>query len=490
MFKNGKLQYVIKSVPSDETQPLQNLLNEMSEEGWDLYSMNEVEGENGFQFNCIFVRDTANTEKTEFDDVVNITAFKSQMEKMLSAKLTPYETCKEIQAKIREQKKKIQKIKNQLEKEAPASTQRKMLNDKMSASLKELENLQQSLIKAISPDAMFSTIAQEKFSIHLNEEILEFISPDNEADLLSETVKIRQKLTYNLGYVLPRIVFQDDDELEPFEFSINIRGLSVFNSFVYPKHLMFFADEIKGIKKSKNTIALKDPLTLKNIVWIEEEKAKDFWNKGLTPSEYIARALEFVAIKYIDELLDYTDVKKYVKIVEQKNPDLVEDIIPDFITMADLKYLFVNLLREQVSIRDIVYLFEKINDFSDEPCKEDLLDKIRLALSRFIVADYCNEDGIVNAIELSEDTLNDLFSMAESNESESIIRIEASSLEKIVKRLLKAVKTNNIDSIILVVPMEVRHMLFAVLSQYINNLTVLSKEEVTNFYTYETVAII
>ncbi len=228
--KNKKLQYVIKTVPSESTLPLQNLLNEMSADGWELYSMNEVESDEGFQFNCIFVKDC--DDSNSFDDVVNISAFKSQMEKMLSAKLTPYETCRDIQAKIREQKKKIAKIKAQLELEDAGSSQRKTLNDKMSAGLKELENLQQNLIRAISPDAMFSALSLEKFSIHLNEEILEFVSPDNEADLLSETVKIRQKLADDLGYVIPKIVFQDDEMLAPYEFSINVRGLSVLNSFV------------------------------------------------------------------------------------------------------------------------------------------------------------------------------------------------------------------------------------------------------------------
>ena len=103
--KNSKLQYVIKTVPSESTLPLQNLLNEMADDGWDLYSMSEIETDDGFQFNCIFVKEAP--LENSFDDVVNITAFKSQMEKMLSAKLSPYETCRDIQSKIREQKRKF-----------------------------------------------------------------------------------------------------------------------------------------------------------------------------------------------------------------------------------------------------------------------------------------------------------------------------------------------------------------------------------------------
>lgn len=481
--KNKKLQYVIKTVPSESTLPLQNLLNEMSADGWELYSMNEVESDEGFQFNCIFVKDC--DDSNSFDDVVNISAFKSQMEKMLSAKLTPYETCRDIQAKIREQKKKIAKIKAQLELEDAGSSQRKTLNDKMSAGLKELENLQQNLIRAISPDAMFSALSLEKFSIHLNEEILEFVSPDNEADLLSETVKIRQKLADDLGYVIPKIVFQDDEMLAPYEFSINVRGLSVLNSFVYPKHLMFFQDDVNIKTKKKEYFYDTDVITGKKIIWIPEEKTKDFWEKGLTPSEYIARAVEFVAIKYIDELFDYDDVNKYIEIVQEKNPYLVENIIPDFVSIAEFRYILVSLMREKVSIKDIVYVFEKINDFSDEASKEALLDKIRFSLARYIGARYANIDGTIQGLEMSEKTLASVFDSAE--DSDNIVRVDGSKIEKIALKLLKFAKENNLDNIILSVPIEIRHMVFIVLSQYINTLTVLAQEEVTNYYNFEVI---
>ncbi|MBR1942691.1 FHIPEP family type III secretion protein [bacterium] len=479
--KNSKLQYVIKSVPSESTLPLENLLNEMAQDGWELYSMSEIETDEGFQFNCIFVKEAE--AENSFEDVVNITAFKSQMEKMLSAKLSPYETCRDIQAKIREKKKKIAKVKELLDKEEAGTPQRKTLNDKMSANIKELENLQQNLIRAISPDAMFSTLQLEKFSIHLSEQILEFVSPDSEADLLSETVKTRQKLADDLGYVIPKIVFKDDDMLAPYEFSINVRGLSVLSSFVYPKHLMYFKEDINYKGKKKDYFVDTDVITGKKVVWIPEEKSKDFWQKGMTPSEYIARAVEFVAIKYIDELLDYEDVNKYVDIVSEKNPYLVENIIPDFVSIAELRYIFVNLIREQVSIKDIVYVFEKINDYADEANKEALLDKIRYSLSRYITSRYASMDGIIQGLELTDKTMFDLF--GETDDEDNIVRVDGDKVERVAVKLLKFAKENNLDNIILYVPMEIRHMTFIVLSQYINTLTVLAQEEVTNYYNFE-----
>ena len=129
MFKSNKMQYIIRSCSSENVQELQNLLNEMSMNGWELYSMNEVETDDGFKYNCIFMSELKSEREDENGDIINISSFKSQMEKMLSPKQTPYEDCVDIQLKIKSQQDKISKIKTELEKDAPASDGRKKLND-------------------------------------------------------------------------------------------------------------------------------------------------------------------------------------------------------------------------------------------------------------------------------------------------------------------------------------------------------------------------
>lgn len=108
---NKKMQYIIKTCASDNMQELQNLLNEMSMNGWELYTMNEVETDDGFKFNCIFMTEAKAENENVSSDIINISSFKSQMEKMLSPKLSPYENCLDIQSKIRTQQAKITKIK-------------------------------------------------------------------------------------------------------------------------------------------------------------------------------------------------------------------------------------------------------------------------------------------------------------------------------------------------------------------------------------------
>jgi len=481
MYRKNRMEYVIKTCSGDDAQELQNLLNEMSMNGWDLYSMHDIGDEDSpSQLNCIFMREAKSEAGTE-SDIINISDFKSQMEKMLSPKLTEYEQCLDIQSKIRTQKEKINLVKAELEGEAPASVSRKKLNDRISAGLKELEDLKAQLNKATSPDLMYSKLHEEKLTIYLSEELLGFIDSDRGntgEELIAETVKIRLKLTEQNGYVIPKVVFKDDENLNACEFSIRIRGMEVFKASVCPGYLMFYADELHTEHKIKKSVTGVDAITGRKIVWIEKEQTKDYWQKGLTSSEYIASALEYVAIKYVDDLLDYDDIDKYLDVVDKENDFLIDNIIPELLTYSDIKYLLTSLIKERVSIKNITYLFEKINDFADDGSKADILNKIRLSLSRQICRQYANDDGeTISAFELSEKTYSDIVLGCDESE-DAMITIDGAMAEKLAAKLERKAKKLNIYKPVLVVPMDYRQIFFTLLSLYLNDVTVLAQEEI------------
>ena len=476
---NKKMQYVIKSVPTDDKQALENLLNEMSEEGWDLYTMHEVETDSSIDFNCIFMREKQEDETPDLDDIVNITSFKYRMEKMLAAPSSPYASCKEIQLKIANQKERIKKIKSQLESDNLSPDEKNQLNNQMSDELKQLDTLKQSLVNEISPETMFSAIKEEKFVVNLSEEILEVVSMDEADNLLAETVKIRQNLTEKLGYVIPHIHFHNSDELSQNEFCIKILDIEVFRSVVFPNYIAFYKDELKGYKLTEEDFQLVDDITGRKLVWIQKDKVKDFWLQGLTAAEYIGKAIEYIAIREVSDIMDYNDVNKYVEIVLENNSFLVDNIIPDFITASDLKYLLTCLIREGVSVKNIIYIFEKINDYANEPTKEDLLDKVRLALSKQIIKDLA-ENGELKVIELSDETLDTVYSFFKEDEDEAIVRIQADDVQNIAEKIIKFAKSKKITKPIIVAPLDIRHMIFVILNEFVRDLTVLAHEELVS----------
>lgn len=478
---NKKMQYVIKSVPTDNKQALENLLNEMSEAGWDLYTMHEVETDESYDFNCIFMREKQEEDNTDLDDIVNIKSFKYRMEKMLAAPSSPYASCKEIQLKISNQKERIKKIKSQLESENLSPNKKNQLNDQMSDELRQLDILKQSLVNEISPDTMYSAIKEEKFVINLSEEILDIISMEENDNLLSETVKIRQDLAEELGYVIPHIHFHNSDELLQNEFNIKLHDIEVFRTVVFPEYVAYYKDELKGYKIKNDDILITDEITGKKLIWILKDKVKDFWQQGLSAVEYIGKAIKYIAVKEVSDIMDYNDVNKYVEKVIENNSFLVDNIMPDFITASDLKYLLTCLIREKVSVKNIVYIFEKINDYANEPTKDDLLDKVRLALSKHIIKDLA-KDGELKVIEFSEELLDKIYAFFKEDEEDTIIRIESKEVQEIADKIVKFAKNKKITKPVIVVPMDIRHMVFVIFSEFIQDLTVLAHEELVSDY--------
>lgn len=473
-----KMKYIIKNCPSDDTQALQNLLNEMSMNGWELYSMTEVEVDDKLMFNCIFMIEEDTSKDTDSSDIISWGTVRNPIEKMLSPEMTPYEKCVELIGKIKEQKKKIARIKSALDVEAPASVGRKEYNDKISSSLKEFEALKKDLANMANSNGLYDRLGVDDLCLKVSEELIPIIDTDSEENenLFPELVKMRYSAVDEYGYIIPPLRILDSEILGAYEFQIDVRGVEVFKATAYPTHEMFFTEDLNLDKKMKDAIYDVDNITGREIVWIDKNNTKDYWANGMSAVEYITRAINFIAVRYADELFDYDTLLKYCEIVENSNPFLLENLVPDTISFADLRYILTSLITERVSIKDITFIFSKLNDFADDSTREDLLNKIRLSLSRSICSKYADETNTISALELSDKTLERILPTID--EADAIVKIDASFAEKLAKKFIKVFDENEMTLPILVVPMEYRQILFNLLVHFINDITVISREEI------------
>lgn len=485
MYKQTKPVYSIKTCPSSDFEQLENLLNSMSDDGWELYSMHEVEIDGDYQYSCIFVKDASSEEIA--DDNLDLMGFKSKMERIMSPTLEPLDICLDIQKKIKDKRLKIAQIKALLD--STSEDNRNVLNQEISVTMRELDALKSKLIEVISPEIMQNKIGENKISISLSEELLDSISPDSDYNLISEIVKVRQDLTESLGYIIPKVKIESDDLLQANEFAIKVRGVDAIKAFSYSGYIMYFRDELNLSKLPKNIIKDIDYITGKQIIWIEKSKTKDFWEKGLDSIAFIGRLLKFVSIRHIEDIFDYSDINRYIEIVGAQNMYLIENIVPDFVSIAELKYILSNLIKEKISIKDIFYVFEKINDFADDSSKEDLLSKIRIALARQISANLIGKSPSIQAFELSDKTSNSFLKLSDTD---TVIKVDGSKLDKIVSKINVAAEkySSQSNEIILLVPLAVRHIIFLVLSGFIPNIRVIAKEEILSDYPVEILELI
>ena len=242
---------------------------------------------------------------------------------------------------------------------------------------------------------------------------------------------------------------------------------------------MFFEHELNLKRLPKNSFRDVDLITNRKIVWIDKKHTKDFWVNGMDSVDFITRYLKHFAIRYVNEILNYSDINRYIEIVAKNNSFLVDSILGDYISVSELKYIFAQLIREKVSVKDIINIFERINDFSDEPTKADLLDKLRICFARQISASLANKDNEIEVFEIGEDTLKILEKETTKGEEDGIIRLESSKFKKFIKKL--AVLSVEQD-IILLAPQEFRHLLFVLISETFMDIPVICPEEIAPEY--------
>jgi len=485
MFKDAKQEYSVKTCSTSDVESLENLLNLMSNEGWDLYTMNEAEASNGsYQYNCIFVREFEETKDDE-DEVCSIDVgdFCSKMEKIF--KKTPYLECKEIQSKIKTKRGRIAEIKACLDSTVIDDNDRNSLNEEMSKALKDLDNARMMLVAVISPDKMYENLDVKKISVVLSEEIIELVNPDNNAELISQSVKVRQELSEKLGYVIPAIQFKLEDSFEPGQYKINVRDITTLEGQVYPGYKMFFKKDLELSKKSSYVIEDIDFITGDKVWWIPVDKTEKYWAKGFLPAEVIAQNLKYVSRRYVDDIFDYNDVNKFVEIAADKNVYLIENIIPDFLSVGELRYILAALIRENISVKDVTFIFEKINDFSEDAVKEDLLEKIRISLARQISNSIADENRIIYGINLSEATSKKLRKAMLCDEP--TVRIKGNFIKKMLKDIEEICQNSNlnIENIALVTPLDIRQILFHIIEQFIPNLSVVANQELSSEFNLE-----
>lgn len=475
MNKQYRQEFSIKQIPTDDAQNLELTLNSMSSEGWELYSIYEAEQNSKIVYNCIFARDCEIEEDNEDNDIAD---FRNKVERMLYSKEEPYELCLNLQKKIRDKKEKIERVKKFLEN--AKADERELINDEIKKNIDELNSLKKDLKEVLAPSKMSKFLGEERLSISLSSENYVLCDAKRTDNLLSQTVRTRQELTQKLGYIIPKVQFIENNTLDEYEFNINVHGVPVASAKVYPDHVAYFEDELNIDKAPNNSHRVKDPLTKRKLIWIKNEDCKNFWSEGIEPCEYIANYLSYYTIVHVDEIFDYNDLNRYVDFVTNKNSFLTDSILGDYISISELKYLLVQLIRERVSIKDITYIFEKLNDFSDDPNKADLLDRLRMALSRQISDSVADKNKEIFAYEINDDTLELLEKQTDSEDKS--VKIDISKFTKL-KKVLKETKNDIINrNAVLIVPQSYRQIIFILISQLFMDIPVICYEEVALDY--------
>lgn len=359
-----------------------------------------------------------------------------------------------------------------------------LVNADVQSQLGQLENVRQNMQDLVNPNRMYERLGVDVLSLQVGSNLLVIADPDQEGQLLAKIAALRQRTTDELGYILPNIRIMDSSALEAEEYLISIRGNTVATGFVYPGRYMVIADQWDAFRKTvpDDAIVGVDPTYQTQAYWISEEDAKQ--TKAVTAvdaTDVIITHLQESVRKHVDEVMTKTDVLKLMELVRSQDPTLVNDLVPAIISTSDLRKIFVNMIREKVSIKDIIFIFERLCDYARFSKEPDILsERLRAALGRPICLSNVQEDKVLYALTLSPEWEKVLDDSCQRTELGTMFLLNPMQVQELIEStattLMRAHQNVGKQPVILCSP-RIRLPLYQLLERHIPTIVVISYSE-------------
>ena len=359
-----------------------------------------------------------------------------------------------------------------------------LVNADVQSQLGQLESVRQNMQDLVNPNRMYERLGVDVLSLQVGAGLLCIADPDQEGQLLAKIAALRQRVTDELGYILPNIRIMDSSALEANEYLIAIRGNTVATGFVYPGKYMVIADQWDSVKSEvpEDAIVGVDPTYQTQAYWVSEEDAKS--TKAITAvdaTDVVITHLQEITRKHVDDIMTKTDVLKLMELVRSQDPTLVNDLVPAIISTSDLRKIFVNLIREKVSIKDIIFIFERLCDYARFSKEPDILsERLRAALGRQICLGNVQEDKVLYALTLSPEWEKVLDDSCQRTELGTMFLLNPMQVQELIETtastLMNAHQNIGKQPVILCSP-RIRLPLFQLLERHIPTIVVISYSE-------------
>lgn len=358
------------------------------------------------------------------------------------------------------------------------------VNQDVAAQLGQLDAVKQNMQDLVNPNRMYERLGVDVLALQVGTGLLSIADPEQDGQLLAKIAALRQRVTDELGFIIPNIRIMDSSALDANEYAILIRGNKVANGFVYPGKVMVLADQWDGMNKPvpQDAIVGLDPTYQTQAYWVSKNSiGPDEKISQTEPTDVVVTHLQESVRKYVDEVMTKTDVLKLMELVKSQDPTLVNDLVPTIISTSDLRKIFVNLIRERVSIKDIIFIFERLCDYARFSKEPDILsERLRAALGRQICLTHATQDKVLYALTLSSEWEKTLDDSCQRTELGTMFLLNPLQVQELIEMsataLMRAHQNIGRAPVILCSP-RIRLPLYQLLERHIPTIVVISYSE-------------
>lgn len=334
------------------------------------------------------------------------------------------------------------------------------------------------------PENVNSLLQVDPIELEFGYGIIPLADVNQGGDLLDRVVMIRRQIALELGTVVPIIRLRDNIQLNPNQYIIKIKGIQVSEGEILFDHYMamnpgYVEEEITGIPTFEPSFHL--PAT-----WITEgqrERAESVGYTVVDPPSIIATHLTEIIRQYISELLTRQDVQNLISNLKETNPSLVDELVPKMLGLGEVQKVLQNLLKEGISIRDLLTIFETLADYASTTRDTDILTEyVRQSLKRAISNKFFSANDTTSVVTLDPKLEQEIMGSVKQTETGAYLTLDPEKTKVIMKSVGSEVgKLENLGKNPIVITSPIVRMYFKRLTEdYFKDLIVVSYNEIEN----------
>jgi flagellar biosynthesis protein FlhA len=332
------------------------------------------------------------------------------------------------------------------------------------------------------PENVSALLQVDPIELEFGYGIIPLADVNQGGDLLDRVVLIRRQIALELGTVVPMIRLRDNIQLNPNQYIIKIKGIRVSEGEILFDHYMamnpgYVEEEITGIPTREPSFNLP-------AIWITEsqrERAESLGYTVVDPPSIIATHLTEVIRSHIHELLTRQDVQNLIDNIQEAHQVLISELVPKLLSIGEIQKVLQNLLREQISIRDLVSILETLADYAPSTRDVDVLTEyVRQNLKRAISSKYFPEGEMTSVVTLDPKVEQEIMDSVKQTEQGAYMTLDPEITREIINSVQTEIqKLEELGKNPIIITSPIVRMYFKRLTQdYFKDLIVISYNEI------------
>jgi flagellar biosynthesis protein FlhA len=337
--------------------------------------------------------------------------------------------------------------------------------------------------KAPAPEHVESILPLDIMELEVGYELIPLVDADSNGELLDRIKSVRRQFALEMGFIVPPLHIRDNLQLKSNEYGILIKGVEVSRGSIMADRLL--AMNPGTIEKEIDGIQTKEPTFGLPAVWIlasDKQKAQMAGYTVVDPSTVVTTHIKETIKRHASELLGRQETQALVDKFKESNPKVIEELIPDVLSLGKVQKVLQNLLKEHISIRDLRTILEQLADYGLTTKDTDILTEyVRQSLARPITKQFQSADGSLSVMTLNREIEELIHSSIQKTELTSFLALEPTVAEKLLLKLQEAVEamTPQMEtSPVLLASPGIRHHLRKLVERFLPDLAVLSHSEI------------